>query len=129
MPGFVTETPDIESLLLGVLGGVGQAELVKPDLADPYRVLVVRADMQKRVTPLSRYCRVGVQAWATRADGSADLPAAFDLCSAAGVALEASPLTVRQILSAEVESGPARVADDVSRIEFQYLTVLLEVAC
>ncbi|MBL5974798.1 MAG: hypothetical protein D3X82_13815 [Candidatus Leucobacter sulfamidivorax] len=72
---------------------------------------------------------MGVQAWSVRADGTADLGDAFDLCKAAGAALEAAPLSSRVVLSAEIQSGPSRVADDVTRIEFQYMTVLLEVAC
>jgi hypothetical protein len=128
MTGFITKTPDIDAEILRVLGAVEQAELIKPELAEPYRVLVSRADLQQRVTPLSRYCRVGVQAWSVRVDGLADLPDAFDLCAAAGEALEASPLASRIILSAEIQSGPSRVADDVTRIEYQYLTALLEVA-
>ncbi len=129
MTGFVTDTPDIDAVVLGILRGVEQTELVKPELAKPYRVLVSRADLQQRVTPLSRYCRVGVQAWSVRGDGTANLGDAFDLCAAAGKALEASPLTSKVVLSAEIQSGPSRVADDVTRVEFQYITVLLEVAC
>ena len=129
MTGFVTDTPDIDAVVLDILSGVEQTELVKPELAKPYRVLVSRADLQQRVTPLSRYCRVGVQAWSVRGDGTADLGDAFDLCAAAGKALEQSPLTSKVVLSAEIQSGPSRVADDVTRVEFQYITVLLEVAC
>lgn len=129
MTGFVTETPDIDAVVLDILNGVEQTELVKPELAKPYRVLVSRADLQQRVTPLSRYCRVGVQAWSVRGDGTANLGDAFDLCAAAGKALEQSPLTSKVVLSAEIQSGPSRVADDVTRVEFQYITMLLEVAC
>lgn len=128
MQGFVTKTPDVDVEVLRVLGAVARAELVKPEIAKPYRVLVSRADLQGRVTPISRYCRVGVQAWSVRKDGTADLGGAFDLCAAAGEALEAAPATSKVILSAEIQSGPSRVVDDVTRIEFQYLTVLLEVA-
>lgn len=128
MAGFVTKTPDIDAVILSILNGVERADLVKPEIAKPYRVLVSRADLQQRVTPLSRYCRVGVQAWSVRADGTADLGDAFDLCAAAGAALEAAPNTSRVVLSAEIQSGPSRVADDVTRIEYQYMTVLLEVA-
>lgn len=129
MTGFVTDTPDVDAVVLGILNGVERTELVKPELAKPYRVLVSRADLQQRVTPLSRYCRVGVQAWSIRDDGTANLGDAFDLCMAAGKALEQSPLTSKVVLSAEIQSGPSRVADDVTRVEFQYITVLLEVAC
>lgn len=128
MAGFVTTTPDVDAHVRAILNTVARTELVKPEIAKPYRVLVSRADLQQRVTPLSRYCRVGVQAWSVRADGTADLGDAFDLCAAAGAALEAAPNTSSVVLSAEIQSGPARVADDVTRIEYQYMTVLLEVA-
>lgn len=128
MAGFITATPDIDAVILSILNGVERADLVKPEIAKPYRVLVSRADLQQRVTPLSRYCRVGVQAWSVREDGTADLGDAFDLCAAAGAALESAPSSSSVVLSAEIQSGPARVADDVTRIEYQYMTVLLEVA-
>lgn len=128
MTGFVTESPDVEAVVQSVLAVVEQTFLVKPDRSGEYRLLVSRADLQGRVTPLSRYCRVGIQAWSVRDDGTANLGDAFDLCAAAGKALEAAPFTNSVILSAEVQSGPSRVADDVTRIEFQYLTALLEVA-
>lgn len=124
----MSRTPDVDAEVLRVLKAVERAALVKPELSKPYRVLVPRADLQGRVTPLSRYCRVGVQAWSVRKDGTADLGDAFDLGAAAGQALEAAVATSKVILSAEIQSGPSRVADDVTRIEFQYITVLLEVA-
>lgn len=99
---------------------------MRPERAKPYRLLVVRADLQQKVTPISRYCRVGVQAWSVRVDGSSDLGDAFDLAAEAGAWLERNVSGV--ILSADVQSGPSRVTDDVSRLEFQYLTALLEVS-
>lgn len=128
MQGFVTKSPDVEAVIRDLLASVERTELVKPELVSPYRVLVSRADLQQRVTPLSRYCRVGVQAWSVRDDGTANIGDAFDLCAAAGAALEASPDVSTVVLSAEIQSGPSRVADDVTRIEYQYLTALLEVA-
>lgn len=128
MSGFVTSAPDVEAVVKGVLSAVEDTYLVKPERSGAYRLLVSRADLQGRVTPLSRYCRVGVQAWSVRSDGTADLGDAFDLCAAAGAAIEASPDHSSVILAAEIQSGPSRVADDVTRIEFQYMTVLLEVA-
>lgn len=127
MAGFVTSSPDVEAVVRSVLSPVADTYLVKPEKSGAYRLLVSRADLQGRVTPLSRYCRVGVQAWSVRADGTANLGDAFDLCAAAGAALEAAPGVSSVILSGEVQSGPSRVADDVTRIEFQYLTALLEV--
>lgn len=128
MAGFVTSSPDVDAVVRGVLSAVAQTEIVKPELAAPYRVLVSRADLQGRVTPLSRYCRVGVQAWSVRSDGSANIGDAFDLCAAAGRALEQAANNHAVILSAEVQSGPSRVVDDITRIEYQYATILMEVA-
>lgn len=129
MAGFVTETPDMDAVVRAVLGTVAPTYLVKPELANPYRVIVSRADLQQRVTPLSRYCRVGVQAWSVRADGTPDLGDAFDMCADAGRALERAQNTSPHILYAEIQSGPSRVADDITRIEYQYMTLLLEVKC
>lgn len=128
MAGFVTSPPDVDAVVRDVLDPVEDTYLVKPEKAGAYRLLVSRADLQGRVTPLSRYCRVGVQAWSVRADGTSDLGDAFDLCAQAGAALEDAQNHSRVILSAEVQSGPSRVVDDVTRLEYQYLTALLEVA-
>lgn len=128
-PHFVTGMPDVEAIVRGVLSRVERTELVKPELAAPYRVLVSRADLQGRVTALTRYCRVGVQAWSVREDGTADVADAFDLAAAAGRALEAAPLTSAVIVAAEIQSGAARVRDEVTGVEYQYLTVLLQVIC
>lgn len=121
-----TASPDIEALLIAGLSAVEETVNVRPEKAKPYRLLVVRADLQQKVTPISRYCRVGVQAWSVRADGSTDLGDAFDLAAAGNAWLENNASGV--ILSADVESGPSRVTDPVTRLEYQYSTVLLEVA-
>ena len=129
MAGFVTATPDMDAIVRSVLSTVAPTHLVKPELANPYRVLVSRADLQQRITHLSRYCRVGVQAWSVRADGTANLGDAFDMCAEAGRALELAQNTNQHILYAEIQAGPSRVADDITRIEYQYMTLLLEVKC
>lgn len=121
-----TTSPDVEALLIAGLSSVEDTFNVRPERADPYRLLVVRADLQQKVTPISRYCRVGLQAHSVRADGSADIGDAFDLASAAATWLESN--TDGVILSADVESGPSRVTDPVTRLEYLYVTVLLEVA-
>lgn len=118
-----TSSPDLEALLIAGLSSVEAAVNVRTDRD---RELVVRADLQQKVTPISRYARVGVQAWSVRADGSADIGDAFDLAAEAAHWLESNVSGV--ILSADVESGPSRVTDAVTRIEYQYVTVLLEVA-
>lgn len=121
-----TTTPDVEAHLITALAGDVDVANVKPERSAPYKVLVLRADLQQKATPISRYCRVGVQGWVVRPDGTADIGDAFDITADLGRRLE--ELSGDGIvLSAEVESGPVRVADDLTRIEYQYLTALLEV--
>lgn len=121
-----TTSPDMEALLIAGLSSVEETFNVRPQRTNPYRLLVVRADLQQKVTPISRYCRVGVQGHSVRADGSADLGDAFDLASEAAGWLERNLTGV--VLSADVESGPSRVTDPVTGLEYLYVTVLLEVA-
>lgn len=121
-----TKSVDMEALLIAELSSVEDAFNVKPERAKPYRLLVVRADLQQKVTPISRYCRVGVQAWSVRADGTSDVGDAFDLASDAAAWLENN--IAGAILSADTQSGPSRVTDEVTGLEYQYVTVLLEVA-
>jgi hypothetical protein len=116
----------MESLLIAGLSSVEDTFNVKPNRSRPYRLFVVRADLQQKVTQISRYCRVGVQAWSVRADGTADLGDAFDLAAAGNAWFENNVRGV--ILSADVESGPSRVTDPVTKLEYLYSTVLLEVA-
>lgn len=118
-----TTSPDLEALLIAGLSSVEATVNVRTNAR---RELVVRADLQQKVTPISRYARVGIQAHSVRPDGAADLGDAFDLAAAAAHWLESNVSGL--ILSADVESGPSRVTDDVTRIEYQYVTVLLEVA-
>lgn len=124
-----TTSVDVESVLLDALRNAQPVQIgnTKPALPNPYRFLLLRADLQQKVTPISRYVRVGISGWSVLVDGRADIGDAFDITAAAGNALERLAGT-GIILSADVESGPARVADDVGRIEFQYLTALLEVS-
>lgn len=116
----------MEALLIAGLSSIEETVNVRPEKVKPYRLLVIRADLQQKVTPISRYCRLGVQGWSVRADGTSDLADAFDLTSEATAWLERNLSGV--ILSADVESGPSRVTDPVTRLEYQYSTVLLEVA-
>jgi hypothetical protein len=121
-----TTAPDMEALLIVGLSSVEETVNLKPERVNPYRLLVIRADLQQKVTPISRYCRVGISAWSVRADGSADIGDAFDLASEANTWLEAN--VSGPILSADVESGPSRTTDPITKLEFSYSTVLLEVA-
>ncbi|WP_163275329.1 hypothetical protein [Cellulomonas iranensis] len=122
--------PDVEAWLIQTLGpAVAPAPVrnMKPDQKPPYSCVVVRADLQNRVTPVSRYCRVGVQAWKVTANQKADLAGARELCAAAATALE---LATRAgiLLDAQIDAGPYRVVDATSGIEYQYASVLLEIA-
>ncbi len=98
----------------------------KPKATGAYKHFLIRADLQNRVTPISRYCRVGVQAWSVNADGTTNLADAFSLASVFGRWLESQSGT-GIILNAEIDSGPMRVVDDTQQLEFSYLTALLEV--
>jgi hypothetical protein len=121
-----TKAPDVEAWLINGLSNVEQTFNVKPEKSAPYRMLTVLASLGAKVTPISRYCQVTVQAWSVRSDGSANLADAFDLAAAAGNWLE-SNLT-GPVLSADVQAGPFRLVDPVARIETQTMTVLLEVS-
>lgn len=124
-----TSSPDIEVHLIPILSAATSESWfnVKPNRTGAYTLGLVRADLQGRVTPISRYCRVGLQGWAVDANGRADLGAAFDLVSLACTALEEiSGQGI--ILDAETQSGPVRVTDDITRLEYSYATLLLEVS-
>lgn len=127
-----TAAVDVERLLVDLLDPHGDApdvvpvRNVKPAQAAPYRCAVIRADLLNRVTKLSRYCRIGVQGWAVREDGSADLAAANRLAAEVAGAIEQHAGT-GWLLAAEVDAGPYRVTDTPSGIEYAYTTVLAEV--
>lgn len=125
-----TTVPDVEAWLIATLGAAVAPVLVrnvKPDQKAPYSCVVVRADLQNRVTPISRYCRVGVQGWKVTAAGKADLAGARELCAALASALERAP-RAGILLDAQIDAGPYRVVDATSGIEYQYASVLLEIA-
>lgn len=130
MRSIPTTSPDVEAWLIATFGptfGGAPVRNVKPPQSGAHSVLVIRADLQGRITPISRYCRLGVQAWKVTSAGQADLKGAFDLGAAFGAALEAADRS-GILLDAEVQSGPYRVADPVTGVEHAYLTLLLEVA-
>lgn len=131
--------PDVEAWLITTFAAVMAPAIVrnvKPPLklasgaANPDATkdqVIIRADLQNRITPVSRYCRVGVQGWKVRADGAADLAGAFALAAAFGQAVERAPRT-GLLLEAEIDGGPYRVRDTTTGVEYAYLTLLLEVA-
>ncbi len=133
------KSPDIEAWLIASLSPVLAPAIVRnqrppatlpdgspnPDAGKP--VVVVRASLANHITPISRYCRVAAQAWTLRPDGSPDLPACIRLAGRFGEELvrlvPAGPL-----LSAEHASGPYRVTDEATRLEYAVINMLLEVA-
>lgn len=130
MPGqsIPSISPDVEAWLIATFGSTfsgAPVRNVKPKQTAPYSCLIIRADLQNRVTPVSRYCRVGVQGWAVRADGTADLAGARQLVADYAAAIERAPRT-GILLEAEVDAGPYRVIDSTSGTEYQNATLLLE---
>ena len=130
MPSIPTTSPDVEAWLIATFGPTLDGAPVrnqKPKATGAHSVVLIRADLQNKVTPISRYCRVGVQGWKVRADGTADLKGAFDLAASFGAAVESADRT-GILLDAEVETGPYRISDSVTGVEYAYLTLLLEVS-
>lgn len=117
-------TPDVEQWLVAFRDDVFN---IKPNTAPPYAHDIVRADMQNHATPISRYCRVGIQSWVVVATGRSDIGAAFDRGASFAAALTGAART-GFLLDAEVDSGPTRVTDPTSGLEYAYTTLLLEVA-
>lgn len=124
--GIPTTSRDMEALLIAGLSSVEQTFNVRPEKPKPYRLLTVVASLGAKVTPISRYCQVTITAWSVTRDGRADIGDAFDLAADAGQWLESNVSGV--ILSADVQAGPFRVEDPVTKLETQTLTALLEVA-
>lgn len=133
MPGqsIPFTSPDVEAWLITTFGATfsgAPVRNVKPKQGTgAYSCIVIRADLQNRVTPISRYCRVGVQGWKVRADGTADLAGARQLAADYAAAIEGAP-RAGILLEAEVDAGPYRVVDTESGVEYQYVTLLLELA-
>lgn len=143
MPGqsIPSTSPDVEAWLIATFGSTFAGAAVrnikpkstKPDGTPnpagvpPYAQVIIRADLQNRVTPISRFCRLGVQGWSVRADGTADLSAARQLAADYSAAIERAP-RAGILLDAEVDAGPYRVIDSTSGVEYQYVTLLLELA-
>lgn len=125
-----TQAPDVEAWLIATFGSTFAGAPVRnlaPKQGAPYSLILIRADLQNQVTPISRYCRVAVLGWKVRADGTADLAGARSLCASYAAALEAAPRS-GILLDAEIDAGPYRVADSESGIEYQFASVLLEIA-
>lgn len=100
----------------------GDAALVKP-----FRHLIVSAFPGSTITPVTRTVRATLQAWVVKANGLADLDAAFQLASTAGYLLEAAPHVGTPLNFAEIDSGPNRTKDSASAVEYMALTLVLEV--
>lgn len=123
-----TTVPDVEALLLSALdeGTAYEWFAVKPERSGVYKLGMLRADLQQHVTPISRYCRVGLQGWSVDSSGRMDAGDAFDIAAAGANALT-KQAGVGFILDAEVQSGPLRVTDPITKLEYPYVTLLLEV--
>lgn len=133
MPGqaIPTTSPDVEAWLITTFGASvsgAPVRTIKPKQGSVgYSCIVVRADLQNRITPISRYCRLGVQGWKVSSAGAADLAGARQLAADYSRAIESAP-RAGILLDAEVDAGPYRVVDSESGIEYQYVTLLLELA-
>ena len=137
-PSIPTQMPDVEAWLIATFGPLLAPSIVRnqkppanlpdgsPNPDAGKTLLLVRADPANQVTAVSRYCRVSVQAWVQRADGSADLARARDLAADFGRRLEGAPRE-GMLLDAEVDAGPYRSVDQVTGLEYAYLSLLLQV--
>lgn len=123
-----TVAPDVEEWLVGVLTPAVAPALVRTTRpAGPHGpLLVVRADMQQHITPITRYARVGMSAWVLRADGTGDVHTARALAAAAAAAVEDLP-RVGLLIDAETETGPYRVVDSITGTEYVHVGMLLQV--
>lgn len=127
-----TSSPDVEALLLSSIGtarvfNTATVGNIKPAQKAPYRCIVIRAVLQNRATPISRYCRLTVSAWAVRSDGTSDIKGSRDLAADYAAAVERLS-GVGIILSAVIESGPYRVDDTTGGPLYAVANLLLEVA-
>ena len=84
----------------------------------------LRADLQNPVTPVSRYCRVGVTVWYA-VDGYPRVDEAIDLNRE--VCERLLQADDPHILYAEWQSGPAITQDPLTSEPISYSTLLLEV--
>jgi hypothetical protein len=100
----------------------------KPTTAAPYRQIIIAADYGQNITPITRYVRIRLQAWAVKDNNVTDLYASFDLANAAAYIAQLAPRNANPIVAVEIDAGPSRVKDTLSGIEYQAVTLLLEVA-
>lgn len=127
---IATAQIDLDALLLSTLGTThdgAPVRNVKPQLQAPYRAIVILSIPQNRATPISRYVRLIVQGWDVRANATANIGAAQRLAGSYAAAVEGLSGHGR-VLVAEVESGPYRVTDSDSGVEYAVANLLLEIA-
>lgn len=128
MTAIPTQWDRIEGYLLPLLRGEFPGTKItnnKPRQSAPFTCVVIRADLQQKRTPISRYCRIGIQAWNIQADGSANFQAAGDLAAAIAAFVESLPSQANTpFLTAETQSGPSRFDDAASGPEYSYCEVL-----
>lgn len=102
-------------------------DTVKPADLKPYKGIVIAAYLGQRVTPISRYARIGIQGWSVNNAGQPNRPDAQRLVLAAAEALEELDPDGEPLLAAELDTGPDIVNDDISGIDFAYGVVLAEI--
>ena len=123
--GFVTPAKIVaaDATLTGVV-----VRNLKPTTAAPYKQVIIAADYGQNVTAITRYVRVRMQAWVVKDNNTSDLGAAFRLADVAAFIAQQAPRNAAPIVSVGVDAGPSRVEDTLSGIEYQAVTLLLEVA-
>lgn len=130
MQHIPTTRIDLDAYLLATLGNEhngAPVRNVKPALPVPYRCIVIQSIPQNRPTPISRYVRLIVQGWDVRSNSTGNFGGALKLAGDYAAAVEA--LSGRgRVLVAEVESGPYRVTDPESGVEYAVANLLLEIA-
>lgn len=131
--------PDVEAWFIGFVTAAkivtAQPSLTGVDVKNEkpatapanYRQVIVAADYGQNITPITRYVRVRMQAWSVL-NGASDFPGAFLLANTAAYIAQTAPRDANPIVSVEVDAGPSRVIDTLSGIEYQAVTLLLEVA-
>lgn len=117
-------TPDMLAVLIDIVkAGNPNANVGSVRTDEPVFVLL-RADLQNPVTPITRYCRVGITVWYAQ-DGYPRIDESFDLNLAVSELILHSDNP--HILSAEWQSGPATTKDPLTSEPITYSTLLLEV--
>lgn len=92
---------------------------------NPARECVVVGEPQGPQSPVTQYVRLRVSVWVRRDDKTGDIPAAQHLANDV-ISTITSKGAIDPIVSAELSSGPIRIADDAGPI-YMYAIILLAV--